>query len=274
MKIVNHQYIRLWEEEAPGSLFPEPEEVSLPDVHIPTLQVYLPPAGTATGAAFVVCPGGGYIGLADHEGAPVAEWLASQGITSFILRYRLGPTYIYPTQLIDVRRALRLVRAHAPEWQLDAQRIGIIGFSAGGHLTSLASTYFTAGDPAAVDPIERVSSRPDAQIAVYPVISFPLSYQPVTSLLAHDKHPAPELFDELSTNRHVTSQTPPAFLVHTTNDRGVVVENSDLYAESLKAAGVPYEYVRGDFGDHGFGLDDHWTVSCHDWLQRLHFARV
>jgi acetyl esterase/lipase len=272
MTLSSGEYFKLWSGEAPGAL---PETIAAPEPtgHTPTLQVYLPTSGTATGASIVICPGGGYRRLADHEGPTIAAWLASYGITTFVLRYRLGPIYNYPTQLTDVRRGLRYVRAHVADWQLDPARIGVLGFSAGGHLTSQAATRFTVGESDAVDPIERVSSRPDLQILIYPVISFNLTYQPVNALLAEDPQPEQDLLDKLSSELHVCSDTPPAFLVHSTEDITVVVENSDRYAASLAAAGIPYEYVRGSIGGHGFGLTEDWSTRCIDWLRQQQFAR-
>src|SRR5215208_1239333 len=154
----------LWPQGAPGALGKEPADV-------PTLTPYPAPKERATGAAIVVCPGGGYQHLADHEGRPVAEWLNSVGVTAFVLKYRLGPRYRHPSMSQDAARAIRLVRARAAEWGLDAGRVGILGFSAGGHLASTAGTHFDAGKPDAADPVERVSSRPSLMILIYPVIT-------------------------------------------------------------------------------------------------------
>ncbi len=156
--------IVLWPGGAPGALGNEPGD-------IPTLTPYLPAKEKATGAAIIVCPGGGYQHLADHEGRPVAEWLNSIGITAFVLRYRLGPRYHHPAPLQDAARAIRTVRARAAEWKVDPERLGILGFSAGGHLASTIGTHFALGKDDAPDPIERVSSRPNLMILIYPVIT-------------------------------------------------------------------------------------------------------
>src|SRR2546421_3297557 len=156
--------IILWPNGAPGAVGKEP-------VDIPTLTPYFPPKEKATGAAIIVCPGGGYSHLADHEGAPVAEWLNTLGITAFVLKYRIGPRYHHPAPLQDATRAIRLVRARAKEWGLDPERIGILGYSAGGHLASTAGTHFDTAKPDSADPIERVSSRPNLMVLVYPVIT-------------------------------------------------------------------------------------------------------
>src|SRR5918912_995286 len=158
------QPIKLWPDAAPGAIGNEPADV-------PTITPYLPPRERATGAAVVVCPGGGYGHLADHEGRPVAEWLNSIGVISFVLKYRIAPRYHHPSPMLDAQRALRTVRARAAEWGIDPQRIGILGFSAGGHLASTAATHFDAGNRAANDPVERASSRPDLLVLVYPVIT-------------------------------------------------------------------------------------------------------
>src|ERR1044072_1438876 len=145
----------LWPQGAPGALGKEA-------VDIPTLTPYLAPKEKATGAAIVICPGGGYQHLADHEGRPVPEWLNSIGVTAFVLKYRLGPRYHHPSMFQDAARAIRTVRARAAEWGLDPERVGILGFSAGGHLASTAGTHFDAGKAGATDPVERLSSRPAA----------------------------------------------------------------------------------------------------------------
>src|SRR5437016_14589050 len=156
--------ILVWPAGAPGSLGNEPGD-------IPTLTPYLPPKEKATGAAVIVCPGGGYTHLAEHEGGPVAEWLNSIGVTAFVLKSRLGPRYHHPAPLQDAARAIRTVRARATEWNIDSKRIGILGFSAGGHVASTIGTHFDSGKSDAFDPIERVSSRPDLMILIYPVIT-------------------------------------------------------------------------------------------------------
>jgi acetyl esterase/lipase len=194
-----------------------------PDRDVPTLTIWLPPPEAATGSAVVVCPGGGYQMLAsDHEGKQVAEWLNSLGIAAFVLKYRLGPRYHHPAMLQDAMRAIRTVRAKASQWKLDPHRIAILGFSAGGHLASTAGSHFQAGRPDADDPVERVSSRPDRMILVYPVISLepPFGHRGSRkNLLGAD--PAPELVQSLSNERQVTSDTPPTFLAHTNADKGV-----------------------------------------------------
>jgi acetyl esterase/lipase len=156
--------ILLWSEGAPDAGEDEPADG-------PSLTPHFPDPGAATGAAMIVCPGGGYEHLAEHEGAPVAEWLASLGIAAFVLRYRTAPLYRHPAPLLDAQRAIKTIRFRAAAMSLDSHRVGILGFSAGGHLASSAATLFDPGDPDANDPIERWGSRPDAVVLIYPVIS-------------------------------------------------------------------------------------------------------
>ncbi len=255
----------LWPDGAPGAVGKEP-------VDIPTLTPYFPKE-KATGAAVIVCPGGGYSHLADHEGRPVAEWLSSLGITAFVLKYRLGPRYHHPAPLQDAARAIRMVRAHAAEWQLDPKRIGILGFSAGGHVASTIGTHFDAGQPNSPDVIERVSSRPDAMILIYPVISMgPFGHGGSRKLLIGD-NPSSDMVTLLSNEEQVTKQTPPTFLVHTVNDATVPVENSLHFAEALRKVGVPFELHIYERGPHGFGLGGNnpvlmsWPGRCADWLK-------
>ena len=236
---------------------------------IPTL-TYYPAAGDKAkpdaSPAIVVLPGGGYGGLADHESVPVGKWLAEHGIAAFVLRYRLGPKYHHPIELGDASRAIRVVRANAADWSVDPDRIGILGFSAGGHLASSVATHFTAGDEKSVDRIERVSSRPDAAVLIYPVISLGATTHvgSLHNLLGNT--PDPKLMEFLSSEKQVTKDTPAAFIVHSTQDKAVPVNNSDMYVQALKDHDVAVKYVRGEYGDHGFGLQDFWTVPCIEWL--------
>lgn len=263
--------VHLWEGEAPGAKGAEPGD-------IPTLTIYRPPAERRTRAAVVICPGGGYGGLAAHEGQPVAEWLNTLGITGLVLKYRLGPRYHHPVMLGDASRAIRLARSRAPEWNLDPGRIGILGFSAGGHLASTVATHFDAGKPDASDAVERVSSRPDAAILIYPVITLSAPYAHMGSrrnLLGDN--PAQELVDLLSNEKQVTPQTPPTFLVHTADDAAVPCENSVLFMLALRKARVPVELHVFAHGPHGLGLgkDDPafraWPAACAQWLKERRF---
>ena len=238
----------------------------------PALQIFKAPAGIATGAAFIVCPGGGYGGLAQHEAGIVGQWFAEHGITAFVLRYRLAPQYHYPAEIEDGQRAVRYVRAHAADWGIDAQRIGIMGFSAGGHLASSVATHYTAGNPASEDPVDRVSSRPDLHILIYPVITLSGPDTHVGSrnnLLGNE--PKVELMELFSNEKQVTKDTSPAFIVYSITDKVVPVSNADHYVEALKAAAVPCEYIRLETGPHGFGLTREWTPQCIEWLRKNKF---
>jgi len=260
--------IILWPEGAPGAAGHEPAD-------IPTLTPYFPPKEKATGAAIIICPGGGYSHLADHEGAPVAEWLNTLGITAFVLKYRIGPRYHHPAPLQDAARAIRLVRARAKEWGLDPERIGILGFSAGGHLASTAGTHFDTAKPDSADPIERVSSRPNLMVLVYPVITMREKTHAGSKKQLLGDNPSPELVALLSNEEHVTKETPPTFIVHTFTDTAVPVENSLMFVEALRRAGVSFEFHLYERGAHGFGLGTKdpilatWPARCADWL-RLH----
>lgn len=237
----------------------------------PSLAYYPPLKGRAsTGTAVVVCPGGAYRVLAmDHEGAQVAAWLNSLGVSAFVLRYRLGPKYHHPAQQNDVQRAIRIVRARAGDYGINAARIGVWGFSAGGHLASTAATHIAEGTPGATDPVERVTSRPDFAILTYPVISLTTEYVHKgsrTNLLGESPSEADVRL--MSTELQVSKQTPPTFLVHTSEDSGVPPENSILFYLALRKAGVPAEMHIYEKGPHGFGLGS-WDAVLSTWPGRL-----
>ena len=267
------QPLRLWEGEAPGAMGTEPAD-------IPTLTVYAPAPEKSTGAAVVVCPGGGYGGLADHEGRPIAEWLNTIGVTGIVLKYRLGPKYHHPVEMGDVARAIRTVRAHAADWGVDPHRVGVLGFSAGGHLASTAATHFDSGNASATDPTDRLSSRPDVAILIYPVITFtdPFTHKGSRHNLLGD-NPPQDLITLLSNEKQVTAQTPPTFLVHGTDDGAVPAENSLLFAMACRKAGVPVELHLYEHGPHGFGLGGNdpvlsaWPGSCAKWLEHRGFLK-
>jgi acetyl esterase/lipase len=253
----------LWPNGAPGAQGNE-------DIDQPSLAPYIVPAGRGTGTAVVVCPGGGYRGLAmDHEGDQVAKWLNSLGVSAFVLKYRLGPKYHHPVELGDAQRAIRTVRAKAAEYRVAPDRVGIMGFSAGGHLASTAGTHFDAGDASAADPIDRAGSRPDFLVLGYPVISFTTPYTHKGSLqnLLGD-NPDPKLVESLSNELQVTAQTPPTFLFHTTADTTVPVENSVLFYLALRKAGVPAEMHIYERGPHGLGLAP-LDEALSSWPSRL-----
>jgi acetyl esterase/lipase len=270
------QAIRLWPASAPGALGNDRKD-------IPTLTPYLAQPDLATGAAVVICPGGGYGGLADHEGKDYALWLNTQGIAGFVLNYRLGSAgYRHPAMLNDAARAVRLVRARAAKWQVDPKRVGIMGSSAGGHLASTLLTHFDAGDATADDVIERQSSRPDLGILCYAVISMGTNTHQgsKTNLLGNE--PSAQLVEALSNELQVTPQTPPCFLWHTWEDGAVKVENTLDFALALRRAGVRFDLHIYENGGHGLGLGSSnydpnkwldWTRDCASWLKNQGFGR-
>lgn len=262
--------VPLWEGDVPGL-----QRGDAP----PYLEPYalLEPTGAPKGA-IVVCPGGGYARRAEHEGRPVAQWLNSLGLHAFVLHYRVAP-YRHPYPLLDAQRAVRLVRARAAEWAIDPDRIGVLGFSAGGHLAATLATHWDRGDGAASDPVERQSCRPDLAILCYPVISFAAPYRhlgSVKNLLG--EAPSEALLHELSNETQVNSETPPAFLWHTADDGGVSVEHSLAFAQALSRHRVPFALHVFPHGRHGLGLapDDpevgRWTQLCAAWLRQRGFC--
>ena len=256
----------LWPEGAPGALGKE-------DADRPTLTLYR--ARQPSGAAVIVAPGGGYGALAsNHEGRQVANLLNAAGVTAFVLKYRLGPKYHHPIELGDAQRAIRLVRARAQEFGVASDRIGIMGFSAGGHLAATAGTHFDAGKAAATDVIDRASCRPDFLILAYPVISFDPAIAhsgSVRNLLGDN--PDPKLIEDLSNDLRVTPETPPTFLFHTNADTGVVAENSVRFYLALRRAKVPAEMHIFENGPHGVGLAlgdpalAAWPTLLTNWLR-------
>jgi len=261
------QEILLWENGAPGAL-------GQADTDKPTITAYRAPRGSS-GTAIVVAPGGGYGALAiEHEGRQWAYWYNAMGITAFVLKYRLGPRYHHPIELGDAQRAIRTVRSRAAEVNIVPDRIGMMGFSAGGHLTSTAGTHFDSGKADSSDPIERVSSRPDFLILGYPVISFDPAVTHAGSLRnLLGENPDPKLVENLSNDLQVTAQTPPTFIFHTTNDTAVPVENSLRFYLALKKAKVPVEMHLFENGPHGVGmaLNDpslsSWPNLLMNWLR-------
>jgi acetyl esterase/lipase len=258
----------LWASGAPGALGHEDDDV-------PTLTYY--PAMHGAPTAVIVAPGGGYGALAmNHEGWQVAYWLNAVGVSAFVLKYRLGPRYHHPIELGDAQRAIRTVRARATEFGVKPDHIGMMGFSAGGHLTSTVETHFDAGDPNAPDPIDRVSSRPDFAILGYPVISFtaPYTHKGSARNLLGDS-PDPKLLESLSNELQVTTQTPPTFLFTTSEDTGVPSENSVAFYLALHKAHVPAELHIFQHGPHGVGLDlgdpalGEWPKLLINWLRGL-----
>lgn len=257
--------VLLWPDGAPGA-------IGTAEIDKPKITVYLPKE-RATHTGVIILPGGGYSHLAlDHEGKQVAQWLNNLGVAAFVVEYRFAP-YHHPIELDDAKRAMRYVRSHSTEFNIASDRIGIWGFSAGGHLASTVGTHFDAGNPAAADPIERVSCRPDFMILAYPVIA-PLGRAAQSSfvnLLGPDADAA--LVRELSNDLQVTAQTPPTFLVAASDDPAVSPENSVNFYLALLKAGVPAEMHIYQNGGHGFGLAplnltlSSWSGRLADWLR-------
>lgn len=258
--------ILLWQDSVPGAVGNE-------EADRPFMTAHLPESDQPT-SAVVVCPGGAYGGLAaGHEGADCAAWLNTLGVAAFVLHYRLGPRYRHPAPITDAQRAIRIVRHRAAEWRVDPARLGIWGFSAGGHLASTASTHFDIGNSASSDPVERERSRPDFAILSYPVISLrePGTHSGSRRNLLGDE-PDEALVQSLSNDTQVTADTPPTFLVHTNEDTGVPAEHSVMYYLALRKAGVPAEMHVFQNGRHGLGLApgemgmSMWPELLRTWL--------
>lgn len=260
--------VLLWPDGAPGAAGTE-------DVDKPSLWVYPADKKLANGTGVVICPGGGYGILAvDHEGTQVAKWYNRIGVTAFVLKYRLAPRYKHPAPMQDVQRAIQYVRSHAKEYHLTPHRIGVAGFSAGGHLASTAATHFVEAKPDAKDPIERVSSRPDFAVLAYPVITMTQDFGHAGSkrnLLGENA--SDDLAKLMSNELQVTPKSPPTFLFHTGDDTGVPVENALAFYASCRKHKVPAELHVYQFGPHGVGLAPGssslttWKDHVHDWLR-------
>jgi len=259
---------------------PAPEKISLWSNHAPvgdgTFQSQDPGitvhrAARPNGAAMVICPGGGYGRLVTGpEGHGIAEWLNQHGITGIVLEYRLpaGNAYV---PLLDAQRAIRIARSRAKDWGIDPHRIGIIGFSAGGHLASTAATHFDAGNPAASDPADRVSCRPDFVALVYPVITMGDKGHAGSRINLMGADPKPELVEQFSNEKRVTSDTPPTYLAHARDDKAVPPENSRMFYDALIRNNVPARYVELSSGGHGLNgykgpMWDEWQTEFLAWL--------
>jgi len=261
------QTVVLWPKGAPGA-------VGDTDLDKPTLDIYLP-ASNPTHTGVVICPGGGYTHLSmQKEGSDIAAWLNARGVAGFVLKYRLAPRYGYPAPIDDGMRAIRYVRAHAADLGIDANHIGMIGFSAGGHLTATVSTHFDRGHPNAPDPIDSFSDRPDFAILCYAALSMRdvLSHGGSRSALLGSAAD-PKLIDFLSAELQVTSDTPPTFIYHTVTDSAVPVQSSVEYFQALLRAGVPVEMHLFQSGPHGTGLGvgfptlREWPTLLENWMR-------
>jgi len=268
LPIQDGQTMPLWARDAPGAQ-------GAGEIDIPRMTAYLPRTTPPGMTAIIILPGGSYRILAmNHEGRQVANYLNSAGVAAFVLQYRLGPRYHHPVELEDAQRAIRMIRSHAAEWHIAADRIGVMGFSAGGHLAATVSTHFDAGKPQAQDPVDRAGSRPDFAILGYPVISLvePWSHQASKTNLLGDQ-PAAELARSLSAELSVTASTPQTFLFLTNADVVVPAENSVAYYLALRKAGVPAEMHIFQNGPHGVGLATHdpalgeWPTLLMNWLR-------
>ncbi len=278
----------LWTDKIPN--YQKTNEVEIRDttnavrisyVQTPDISVFLPSKGNATGQAVVICPGGGYRILAyDKEGTDIAKWLNSKGIAGIVLKYRLpiskSNIINHRSPLLDAQRAIRLTRYHANEWNIEQDKIGIIGFSAGGHLASTVGTHFDPGYTSVSDSVESLSSRPDFMILIYPVITFNEAYTHKgsrTALLG--ENPDSELVHYYSNELQVKNDTPPTFIIHAGDDGAVPVENSLFFYQALKNKGIPTELHIYPKGGHGFSLAigksylETWPDRCIDWLKSL-----
>jgi acetyl esterase/lipase len=255
--------IPLWPDGAPGATGKE-------DADKPTLTVFLPPSGKANGTAIILVPGGGYLYVSyEKEGRQPGEWLAERGITAFALNYRHYPKYRYPAPIDDGKRAMRLVRSRAKDFGIDPNKIGMWGWSAGGHLTATVGTHPDDGDPKATDPIEKVSCRPDFLILCYPVITMNLGDTSIVTRRALlGPNPDDKLVEYLSNERHVNEKTPPTFLLHGNADPLVPKSNSEMFYKELQKAKVPAELHILDKASHGFGLAQK-DPNLKDWPDKL-----
>jgi acetyl esterase/lipase len=258
--------IPLWEKDIPNFIASDEKEtrdttgiVRISKVQNPDIEVYLPSKQNATGDAVIICPGGGYWILAyDWEGSDIAKYFNSKGIAGIVLKYRLptSASNIEPhkSPLLDAQRAMRLVRFNASAWNIKPDRIGIMGFSAGGHLASTLSTHFDSGNSEANDPVDRLSCRPDFSILMYPVISFTSNFHSGSKEALIGKNPDPELVRYYSNELQVSANTPPAILIHSSDDKAVPVENSLAYFAALRKNNIPASIHIYPYGGHGFSL--------------------
>jgi len=284
-----NQVLPLWDGDPPNyresgevTVWDTADIVRVRNVQKPDLAVFLPSKKNATGEAVVVCPGGGYHILAyDWEGSDIARWLNSKGIAAFVLKYRLphSKSNIIPhkSPLMDAQRALRTVRYHAEDWNVDTGKIGIMGFSAGGHLASTLSTHFDPGDPDSPDPVDRMSCRPDFSVLVYPVISFTGDFiHPGSRRALLGEEPDQDLVEYYSNELQVTGETPPAILIHSGDDKSVPVENTLVYYKALRANQVPAEVHIYPYGGHGYSLAigkghlSTWPDRVVEWIRYLY----
>ncbi len=267
----HHKTIMLWPNGAPGAKGHSSKDK-------PWISIFTPSSSKANGTAVLVCPGGGYAGEAmKKEGYKVSQWLNSLGVTAFVLKYRHGPRYQYPAPFLDAMRAMHLIRKHADKWSVDTGRVGIMGFSAGGHLASTVGTHWNHPAVDSVDNLAAVSARPDFMILAYPVITMKNTFTHHGSRnMLLGKYPDSSLVHLLSNETQVTRKTPPTFLVQGTNDQAVPVRNSIAFYKALHAHHVSVEMHLFENGPHGFGLAQDepalsiWPKLCKNWMQTHH----
>ncbi|MBI4662437.1 MAG: alpha/beta hydrolase [Verrucomicrobia bacterium] len=261
--------IKLWPQGAPGALGTTAND-------IPTLTPYVP--AKANGAAMLLIPGGSYSSIYEGQAEPFALWLNEQGVTVFVLRYRLGSAgYRYPAQLQDAMQAMRQVRTHAAQWKIDSHRLGVMGFSAGGHLVSTLLTHPEGGEVALASDAGGVSARPNLAILCYPVISMITRPHELSRRNLIGTSPSDELVRRTSSELQVQPGLPPCFIWHTTADKLVSVDHSLLFATALQEHGVPYELHLYQHGDHGTGLmgtDHPWFRDLLFWLKSQEFLQM
>jgi acetyl esterase/lipase len=287
-----NKIINLWENKIPGAIpnlsYKEKVDsdynwIKVRFVTNPTIEMYPTPAENNTGTAVVICPGGGYYGLSFiGEGSQIAKWLNGLGITAFVLKYRLPDNAIMENKTIgpmqDGQQAIRIVRRRAREWGINSQKIGIIGFSAGGHLASTISTHF---DEKVYEPGDTTSARPDFSLLIYPVISMDptITHMGSRQSLLGDS-PTPELVKHFSNELQVTGKTPPAFMIHSIDDGAVSVQNSIRYAMAMREHGISCELHIYEHGGHGYGLAQWggthaaWPEACRKWLEVNGFLKI
>jgi len=262
--------VPLWDGPAPQSHGTTPND-------IPSLTVFLPQNASQPTSAIIICPGGGYVMLAsDFEGVSEARWFQQRGVAAFVLKYRLpGDGYRHPVPMLDAQRAIRLVRSHSFDWNIDLHKVGIMGFSAGGHVASTVETHFDAGNPSSADPVDMLSCRPDFAVLVYAVISMKDGLtDPGSKANLLGPNPDPKLVESLSNETQVTPRTPPTLLVEVDDDALIMIENSRLMYAALQKAGVPSALQEYPHGGHGFGFGDnpdpsppHWLDHAYAWLK-------
>ena len=272
--------VRLWPDGPPddnGLTGPETfDDGRVGNVSDPTMTVHFPPKEKATDTALVIFPGGGYSFLSTYnEGRNQVKWLTAEGITAIVVKYRM-PNHHYQTPFQDAQRAIRLVRSHASEWKINLGRIGVMGFSAGGHLASTISTHSEEDFASGKDDLKHISGRPDFTILAYPVITGrPESGHPGSFSNLFGPEPNDEELDRFSNDLCVNQDTPPAFLIHASDDVAVPVKSSLLYYEALRAHGIPVAMHIYHAGGHGFGVGrpgqptSSWPRLCLDWMRDL-----